>query len=174
MACETIELFHAWRLYGLWKAEENQLPCVFLWRFVRSGVWDRLSFFSCFSHVVNIANMAVMGHITQIAAVENATVIWEYDRSLPNNCILEGSLDVIAAIRTIVVKVCIVPLIFSPPLWVTPFQIQASRQWIEYFEKLQLQCKIPEPLRTPLHSNIQWGSAHCMLEHSYRLQQVSN
>jgi hypothetical protein len=46
-----------------------------------------------------------MGWITKIAAVENASVIWEYDPSLPNNCILGGSLDVIAAIRTIAVKV---------------------------------------------------------------------
>ena len=45
-----------------------------------------------------------MGRITQIAAVENATAIWEYDPSLPNNCVL-GSLDVIAAIRMIMVKV---------------------------------------------------------------------
>jgi hypothetical protein len=46
-----------------------------------------------------------MGRITQIAAVENATAIWEYDPSLPNNRVLGGSLDVIVAIRTIVVKV---------------------------------------------------------------------
>ncbi len=49
--------------------------------------------------------MAVMGCITKIAAVENANAIWEYDPSLPDNHILEGSLDVIAAIRTIAVKV---------------------------------------------------------------------
>ena len=61
--------------------------------------------FSCFGHVVNIANIAVMGHITQIAAIKNATAIWEYDPSLPGNWILGGSLDVIAAIRTIAVKV---------------------------------------------------------------------
>ena len=46
-----------------------------------------------------------MGCITKIAAVENANAIWEYDPSLPDNRILEGSLDVIAAIRTIAVKV---------------------------------------------------------------------
>jgi hypothetical protein len=46
-----------------------------------------------------------MGRITKIAAVENANAIWEYDPSLLNNRILEGSLDVIAAIRTIAVKV---------------------------------------------------------------------
>lgn len=61
--------------------------------------------FRCFGHVVNIANVAVMGRITKIAAVENANAIWEYDPSLPNNRILGGSLDVIAAIRTIAVKV---------------------------------------------------------------------
>jgi len=46
-----------------------------------------------------------MGRITKIAAVENANAIWEYNPSLPNNRILGGSLDVIAAIRTIAVKV---------------------------------------------------------------------
>ena len=53
------------------------------------------------------------------------------------------------------------------------YQIQVSGQWIEYFEKLQLQCKITEPLRIPLHSNIWWGSAHHMLDHSYQLWQAS-
>jgi hypothetical protein len=46
-----------------------------------------------------------MGCITKIAAIENANAIWEYDPSLLNNRILGGSLDVIAAIRTIAVKV---------------------------------------------------------------------
>jgi hypothetical protein len=46
-----------------------------------------------------------MGRITQIAAVENATAIWEYNPSLPNNCVLGGSLDIIAAIHMITVKV---------------------------------------------------------------------
>ena len=55
--------------------------------------------------MVNIAVVTVMGRIMQIAAVENATAIWEYDPSLPGNRILGGSLDVIAAIRTIAVKV---------------------------------------------------------------------
>lgn len=61
--------------------------------------------YSCFGHVVNIANVAVMSHITKIAAVENATAIWEYDPALPGNRVLAGSLDVIAAIRTIAIKV---------------------------------------------------------------------
>jgi hypothetical protein len=46
-----------------------------------------------------------MGRVTKIAAIENANAIWEYDPSLPNNRILGGFLDVIAAIRIIVVKV---------------------------------------------------------------------
>ncbi len=46
-----------------------------------------------------------MGCITKIAAVENANAIWEYDPSLSDNRILEGSLDVIAAICMIAVKV---------------------------------------------------------------------
>jgi hypothetical protein len=47
-----------------------------------------------------------MGCITKIAAVENMTAIWEYDPDLPDNRVLGGSLDVIAAICTITIKVC--------------------------------------------------------------------
>jgi hypothetical protein len=54
-----------------------------------------------------------MTHITKIAAVENATAIWEYDPSLPDNRVLGGSLDVIAAIRTIAIKVSVVYFIFN-------------------------------------------------------------
>lgn len=46
-----------------------------------------------------------MGHITRIAAIETATAIWEYDPSLPGNRVLGGSLNVIAAIRTLAIKV---------------------------------------------------------------------
>jgi len=47
-----------------------------------------------------------MSHITQIAAVETAAAIWEYDPALPANRVLGGSLDVIAVICTIAIKVC--------------------------------------------------------------------
>ena len=60
----------------------------------------------CLEHVVNLANVAVMGHITKLAVIENTNAIWEYDPELVNNCILGGSLDVVAAIRTLVIKVC--------------------------------------------------------------------
>jgi hypothetical protein len=46
-----------------------------------------------------------MGHITKIAAVETSTAIWEFDPSLADNRVLGGSLDVIAAIRTLTIKV---------------------------------------------------------------------
>lgn len=55
---------------------------------------------------MNLANVAIMAHITKIAAVENANAIWEYDPELPGNRVLGGSLDVVAAIRTLAVKVC--------------------------------------------------------------------
>jgi hypothetical protein len=55
--------------------------------------------------VVNIANVAVMSHITRIPALENATAIWEYDPASPGNHVLGGSLDVIASIQTIAIKV---------------------------------------------------------------------
>jgi hypothetical protein len=59
----------------------------------------------CLEHVINLANIAVMSHITKIAAVENQTAIWEYDPDEADNRVLGGSLDVIAAIRTIAIKV---------------------------------------------------------------------
>jgi hypothetical protein len=55
--------------------------------------------------VVNLANVAVMGHITKIAVVENTNAIWEYDPESPDNRVLGGALDVVAALRTLVVKV---------------------------------------------------------------------
>ena len=54
--------------------------------------------YSCLGHVVNLAEVDVMTHITKLAAVETASAIWEYDLSLPDNRVLNGSLDVIAAI----------------------------------------------------------------------------
>ncbi|KAF8235082.1 hypothetical protein L208DRAFT_1543662 [Tricholoma matsutake] len=61
----------------------------------------------CLSHVVNLANIDVMDHVTKIAAMETTTAIWEYDPSLPNNHVLNGSLDVIVAIRTLAIKLFI-------------------------------------------------------------------
>lgn len=169
--CETIESLHARRLYDSWKASENQLPQV-----VNLHSRDSiLTLYRCFGHVVNIANVAVMSHITKIAAIENATAIWEYDPSLPGNRVLGGSLDVIASIRTIAIKVCMTPQ-HKPSLcslFSFPLQIQASGQRIEYFENLQIKCKIQESLKIPLHSNVRWGSAHSMLDRAFRLRQVS-
>jgi hypothetical protein len=51
-----------------------------------------------------------MAHITKIAAVETATAIWEFDPELPANRVLSGSLDVIAAVRTLAIKVSIFSL----------------------------------------------------------------
>ena len=61
--------------------------------------------YSCLAHVVNLGNVDVMGQITKIAAVENATAIWEYDPTQADNRVLGGSLDVITAIRTLAIKV---------------------------------------------------------------------
>ncbi|KAH9058016.1 hypothetical protein EDB83DRAFT_2520902 [Lactarius deliciosus] len=90
----------------------------------------------------------------KIAVVETTTVIWEYDPDLPGNRILGGLLDVIAAIRTLAVK------------------IQCSSQCIEYFEKLQIETGITTPLVIPLHSNVRWGSAYNMLDRAYCLCQA--
>jgi hypothetical protein len=62
---------------------------------------------SCLGHVINLGNVDMMGHITKIAAVENATAIWEYDPTREDNRVLGGLLDVIAAIQTLAIKVCV-------------------------------------------------------------------
>ena len=56
------------------------------------------SHYRCLGHIVNLANVAVMDRITKIAVVETTTAIWEYDPSLPDNRVLNGSLDVVAAV----------------------------------------------------------------------------
>ena len=62
---------------------------------------------SCLAHVVNLGNVDVMAHITKITAVENVTAIWDYDPTQDDNHVLGGSLDVIAAICTLAIKVSI-------------------------------------------------------------------
>lgn len=46
-----------------------------------------------------------MGEITRKAALETTQAIWEYDPSDPLNRVLGGSLDVIAALRTLSTKI---------------------------------------------------------------------
>jgi hypothetical protein len=53
------------------------------------------------------------------------------------------------------------------------WQIQSSGQRIEYFERLQIECKINIPLKIPLHNNTRWGTAYEMLDRSYHLRLVS-
>ena len=59
----------------------------------------------CLAHVINLATIDVMSHITKLAAVETKTAIWEYDPALPTNRISNGGLDVIAMIQTLAIKV---------------------------------------------------------------------
>jgi hypothetical protein len=61
----------------------------------------------CLAHVVNLGNFDVMAHITKIAAVETTTAIWKYDPLLLDNRMLNGLLDVIAAIQTLAIKECL-------------------------------------------------------------------
>ena len=97
-----------------------------------------------------------MSVVTKIAHVETTTAIWEFDPTLPRNQVLGSSLDVIAAIRTLAIK------------------IQASGQRIAYFERLQKECGVAIPLKIPLHSNVHWGTADGMLAQSYDLRRVSS
>ena len=101
--CKTIQDIHTRR--GLeWNSNERQLLFVF---YIFSILLLPYFHCSCLGHVINLGNVDVMGHITKIAAAENATAIWEYDPTQADNCVLGGSLDVIAAIRTLAIKVII-------------------------------------------------------------------
>lgn len=124
---------------------------------------------------MNLANIDIMSHITKIAVVETSTSIWEYDPELPSNRVLGGSLDVIATVHTLAIKVCTSILILLANTYCTYInQIQSSGQHIESFERLQLECGITEPLKIPLHSNVRWGSAYFMLAHAYTLRHAIN
>ena len=123
------------------------------------------------AHVVNLGNVDVMGRITKIAAVETATAIWEYDPTQANNRVLGGSLNVIAAIRTLAIKVKILVSLHTLSHNIYA-QIQASGQRIEYFHSTQICCGFPEALKIPLHSNICWGTAFGMLDQANKLRQV--
>ncbi|KAH9030220.1 hypothetical protein EDB85DRAFT_2146864 [Lactarius pseudohatsudake] len=58
----------------------------------------------CLEHVVNLANVDIMSHITKLAVIETTNAIWEYDPSDLHNRVLGGGLDVIATIRMLAVK----------------------------------------------------------------------
>ena len=86
-----------------------------------------------------------MSVVTKLAHVETTTTIWEFDPTLSQNQVLGNTVDVIAVIRTLAIK------------------IQASGQHITYFEQLQKECRIDVALKIPLQSNIRWGTADGML-----------
>jgi len=60
---------------------------------------------SCLGHVVNLANVTFMGHITKIAVVKTTAAIWEYDPTLPDNKVFNGAIDVVAVVQTLAIKV---------------------------------------------------------------------
>ena len=100
--CKTIQDIHT--RHGLaWNSAEQQLPYVLL--FFQTLLTLKIP--RCLGHVINLGNVDVMQTIMKIAAVENVTAIWEYDPTRPDNRVLGGSLDVIAAIRTLAIKVSI-------------------------------------------------------------------
>src|ERR1700710_579898 len=124
MMCETVEDIHERRGLKPWSAASNQLMFVTM-----NNSESLLNIFCrCMAHVINLANVDFMANITKIAAVETTQAIWEYDPSLPENRVLSGSLDVIAAIQTLAVKVCtLLNLTLSLPAYLL-VQIQASGQ----------------------------------------------
>ena len=95
-----------------------------------------------------------MSEITRVEHVATTNAIWEFDLTLPANRLVGDSIDVIAAIRTLAIK------------------IQASGQRVAYFERIQKECGITTPLVIPLQNNTRWGTADGMLGRSFQLRQV--
>ena len=120
----------------------------------------------CLGHIVNLANIDVMAHITNIVVVENKTAIWEFNNALQINHVANGGLNVIMVLRTLGIKVSSQLKNFYQT---NSNDIQASGACIEYFNKLQIRCGITTPLKIPLHSNIQWGTAHAILDRGNKL-----
>ena len=108
----------------------------------------------CLAHVLNLAIVDIMAEITWIDHIATMAAIWEFDPTLPTNRIMNNSLDVVAAICTLAIK------------------IQASGQRIACFKQLQSECGISTPLAIPLQNNTHWGTADGMLGRSYQLRQV--
>ncbi|KAN0081296.1 hypothetical protein V8E55_008920 [Tylopilus felleus] len=111
---------------------------------------------ACLVHVINLTITSVLSAVTKISNVDTTTNIWEFDPTLPQNRMLNDSLDVITTIRTLAIK------------------MQCSGQQIEYFETLQVKCGINPPLSIPLHSNVRWGTADGMLSRAHELHQPIN
>ncbi|KAG1726869.1 uncharacterized protein EDB91DRAFT_1061452, partial [Suillus paluster] len=59
----------------------------------------------CLAHVLNLAIVVFMSDITWIDSIKTMVAIWEFDPTLFNNCLLGGLLDVVAAVRTLAIKV---------------------------------------------------------------------
>ncbi|KAI1795272.1 hypothetical protein LXA43DRAFT_882191, partial [Ganoderma leucocontextum] len=69
--------------------------------------WDATSKqLGCIGHVVQLAIEDFMTAVTQVGLVESKQAMWEYDPKALENRVLCGGLDVIAAIRTLAIKVC--------------------------------------------------------------------
>ena len=132
--CETIEsILEQCRIYSF-NSIQHCLPCLAL--------------------VLNLAIIDIMAEITWIDHITTMAAIWGFDPMPPTNHIMNNSLDVVAAIRTLAIK------------------IQASGQRIAYFKQLQSECGISTPLAIPLQNNTHWGMADGMLGCSYQLSQV--
>ncbi|KAF9235989.1 hypothetical protein BU15DRAFT_50670, partial [Melanogaster broomeanus] len=52
----------------------------------------------CLTHVLNLGIIEIMSFITKMGSLETATAIWEFDPTLPNNRMLNGSLNAVSAI----------------------------------------------------------------------------
>ena len=59
----------------------------------------------CLAHVLNLTIIDIMAEITQIDHIAMTAAIWEFDPMLLTNHVMNNSLDVVAAIRTLAIKI---------------------------------------------------------------------
>lgn len=86
-----------------WDAVSKQLGCVPTAPRPRACADFCLN--RCIGHVVQLAIEDFMKAVTQVGLVESKQAMWEYDPKASENRVLCGGLDVIAAIRTLAIKV---------------------------------------------------------------------
>lgn len=83
--CSYLETtLHSWQIYSF-SLDQHRLPCL--------------------TYIVNLTITAFMSLVTRIIHIKTSTAIWEFDLILTKNQVLSGSLNIIAALQTLVITI---------------------------------------------------------------------
>ena len=118
----------------------------------------------CLEHAVNLTNIAVMGHITKITVIDYTNVIWEYDPLLLNNHVLGGSLNVIAVIQTLAVKVCTSTIKPYLVIWYDTHAFLTDSSFPDSILNTSRSCKLNA--RSTPHSRFSYTTIHSGVQHT--------